>query len=180
MVPVLAPAAVFPDPVPAELAARVRYRPAPAIEVRNTQDVYLQQTELTRAQYEAAVRGFLALDEADRGEWDSLVHSADPLGAERLTRDGLVPAVHRGGEAAWLAQLRAGDRPVTGIDFFQAYTVARMAGACTSTVPLAWAIGGWRSSTCRGRRLSRWPTKTARSRSLSTVRSTTTAAYAMS
>jgi hypothetical protein len=127
LVPVLAPSPVFPDPVPAGLVARPLYRPMPANDVR-TQDVYLQGSELSRAQYQAAVEAFLALGESQRGPWQLLVHSADPRRDLRLTRPGMLPAHLAENEALWTAELTAGDRPVTGVDFFQAYTLTRIVG----------------------------------------------------
>lgn len=127
LVPVLAPSPIFPDPVPAGLAARPLYRLTPRNDVR-TQDVYLQGSELSRAQYQAAVAAFLSLDESQRGPSRLLVHSADPLGASRLTRPGMLPTRLAGDGTLWRAGLAAGDRPVTGVDFFQAYTLTRIVG----------------------------------------------------
>src|SRR5690606_11463974 len=117
MVPIVAPAdsGLCADPVPAAAAERDLFRSAPEIAVRNVGDVFLQADELTFGEYRTIVRHGLRL--AD-GRTEGLVHADDPLGAARLTAGGMAPRV-TGRDAA----------PVAGIDWFQAFTAARLCGA---------------------------------------------------
>ena len=123
LVPVPRPLAgnPWPEPVPAGRLERARYRLAPPLEVRNLDDCYLQQSEMTVAEYEALVAAFLALPPAARPLAAQLQHAGDPLGEARLTREGF----------AWrgLAAAPQPNEPVRGIDYFQAYALARVAGA---------------------------------------------------
>ncbi len=116
------------DPVPASVGQRRAFRLAPATTVRNIGDYYLQEGELTRGQYQALVDAGLA--KADlRARWQRFVHAADPLGASRLQALELVPRVYAEDPDAWRRARRVGaNRPVTGVDFFQAYTLTRLAG----------------------------------------------------
>lgn len=129
MVPVLSPRGEFRDPVAEHLPWRGSFRPQPPIHVRNIRDCYLQQGELTRQQYQVIVTKALPLVPAAGEGWQQLVFPRDPKGRGRLTPGGMLPAVHGGDLPAWQERLRTGpDRPVSGVDFFQAYTLTRLAG----------------------------------------------------
>ena len=127
MVPLLAPdGEVYRDPVPEGVAMRSSFRPMPVFNVRNVEDLFLQRGEMTRVQYDGLVRSAggvdLSLDLVEQ-----LVHAADPLGGERLR--AMVPVAHVARDGSWERAVRdAGDLPVTGVNFFQAYTAARLAG----------------------------------------------------
>ena len=139
MVPVLSPRAEFEDPVGEQFAWRSKFRPQPPINVQNIRDCYLQQGELTRRQYQAIVDKTLPGLVADAGDadlWRQLVFPADPKGKARLNAAAMLPAVHRGHAAAWQQQLRDGpQRPVTGVNFYQAYTATRLAGWLVAQKP---------------------------------------------
>jgi hypothetical protein len=131
MIPVLGPGADrhFADPVPMDAPDRRGFRPQPSVAVGSLGPVYLQRGEMTSAQYVAIVAAFLAAPPVDAELRRALVHHGDPLGDARLTSTGLVP--HRfAGDYARLVQHAAanGDRPVVGVDFFQAYTLTRLCG----------------------------------------------------
>ncbi len=127
LVPVLAPDGVFVDPVGLELPARGLFRPLRDLSVRGIVDYYLQDRELTRAQYAAAVVAFLQLPPERRPEPAVLVHADDPLGPARLGLEGMRPQVW--GAAAWPAcGPDDGEAAVTGVQWFQAYTVTRLIG----------------------------------------------------
>lgn len=122
--------AAWRDPVPATVPGRAALRPDPEHDVRNLGDVYLQRGELTRAQYAAVVRWLLMQAPATLPPASELVHAADPLRAERLSAKALAPLAARGDTAQlarWVAE--GPDRPVTGIDWFQAFTVTRIVAA---------------------------------------------------
>ncbi len=130
LVPILrlGPGEVFADPVPMGVSARAAFRNTPAISTSNIGDFYLGEAELTRAQYWGIVNQAVALDPESAGGWRELVHAADPLGRRRLSAAGMLPLT-LDDEAAWSELLAsAGDRPVTGVNFFQAFSAARMAG----------------------------------------------------
>ncbi len=131
MLPVLGPGLgqVWTDPVPAGARERDAYRPLTNLDVRNVTDCYLQADECTRRQYEDIRREVQAL--ADGGEkipWAAFVHFGDPLGLRRLTPEGMAPAALGFDLPRWQQVLRAGpERPICGIDFFQAYAACRAA-----------------------------------------------------
>ncbi|MEE9126753.1 MAG: hypothetical protein V3U11_06400, partial [Planctomycetota bacterium] len=139
LVPVLSPRAEFKDPVGEKFAWRAKFRPQPPIAVQNIQDCYLQQGELTRQQYQAIMDKTLpglADDAGDADLWRQLVFPADPKGKARLNAAAMLPAVHRGHAAAWQQQLRDGpQRPVTGVNFYQAYTATRLTGWLVAQKP---------------------------------------------
>lgn len=127
MVPLLAPdGEVHEDPVPEGLAMRSLFRPMPSLAVRNVEDLFLQRGEMTRAQYAALVDATSDVDlESDLAR--QLVHAWDPLGVERLR--SMRPVPYHDDAADWTRVVQQeGARPVTGVDFFMAYTAARMAG----------------------------------------------------
>lgn len=139
MVPILGPGigGSWPDPVPAATEGRATFRPGPAVDVRNVEDCYVQQHEVTRAEYDEVITAIA--DAHERGEplpESELVHSADALGAQRLRLANLVPRIHHGDIGAFAQTLRAGpERPVAGIDFFQAYTFSRAVGWLVAREP---------------------------------------------
>ncbi len=117
MLPVLAPDGEFAEPVSAAAPPRAMFRPQVAVAVRNFGDLLLQDREFTRCQGRALRELLSTLDAAvDRA---TLVHTADPLGVGRLAPDSLLPA----------STLAGGDEdPITGIDFFSAYSCCRVLG----------------------------------------------------
>ncbi|MEM7203696.1 MAG: serine/threonine-protein kinase [Planctomycetota bacterium] len=129
MVPVLGPPdGKFPDPVPSDAPRRGAFRTQPHLdEVRSVADVYLQDRELSRAQY-AALATALQQDPPSDEVKATLVHTWDPMGVARL--DALLPPhAYADADAAWHKGLAAApERPVTGVSFFQAYTACRIAG----------------------------------------------------
>lgn len=112
----------FVDPVAADLPLRSSFRPRPAVATREIGDYFLQGSELTRGQYGAIVLEGLRRQRERAHPWAELVHGADPMGSGRLDPDRLFPPGFR---AALNADAR---RPVTGVDFFQAWTASRLAG----------------------------------------------------
>jgi hypothetical protein len=130
LVPILrlGPGDSYPDPVPSDLAGRAAYRDTPALSTRNIGDYYLGDAELTRAEYWGIVMAALARDPGVAGKGAELVHAADPLGRARLELEGMRPVIYE--ESSEWAELLAQqpERPVTGVNFFQAYSAARMAG----------------------------------------------------
>ncbi|MCA8957487.1 MAG: serine/threonine protein kinase [Planctomycetes bacterium] len=131
LVPVLRPLErEFADPVPAELRRAGGFVRRREVAVKGVADFYLQSTELTAAQYRAIIERFFALPVAMRIP-AQIVHPFDPLGVARIAPPGnaLVPHAYGGDLAAFsAAAIRAPAEAVSGIDFFQAYAVARMAG----------------------------------------------------
>ena len=117
MLPVLAPDAEFPEPLPPQAPPRAMFRPQVAVSVRNFGDLLLQDREFTRGQARALLTLLATLpDSVDR---HALVHTADPLGVGRLEPGALLPASVAAG---------APDDPVTGVDFFSAYACCRLLG----------------------------------------------------
>lgn len=124
LLPLLAPTGPFPEPVPDGAPPRALYRPQVAAAVRNIHDLVLQDRELTAEQAVAIVDVGLAR----RGDLpaSSLVHVADPLQHERLTARALLPESARRGRPG---------APLTGIDFYQAYTLCRLLGVAVAGDP---------------------------------------------
>lgn len=134
MVPLLGPdGEYYEDPVSESAPERALFRPMPVLRVRNVEDLFLQSGEMTRRQYQALVAAATALaDDFDTPE--RLVHAWDPDGVARLR--AMRPAMFEGEADGWSrAVAQAGDRPVTGVDFFQAYTAARVAGVVVAGDP---------------------------------------------
>lgn len=130
MVPVLAPGPTQPwhDPVPASVTDRRTFRLTPPLEVRGVEDFFLQQHETTRLQYAEVIEAIVALAQDTTLPVEELVHRGDPLGTARLRLEHLVPRTFAD-HAAFAHAVRAGpDRPVTGVDWFQAYVFARAVG----------------------------------------------------
>ncbi len=127
MVPVLRPLEEFKDRVSAVMRKEGGFLRRREVAVQNLRDCYLQQRELTRAQYWAIVRGFLALPDAQRSKVVCFVN--DPSGDGRFSEAGMRPLIYGGDDRRWQKEIASdGDSPVTGLSFYQAYVVARMAG----------------------------------------------------
>jgi Protein kinase domain len=129
MVPVLSPLTEFADRVPASLRRVGGFLRREEIAVQNLRDCYLQQRELTNAQYWAIVRGFLALPLARRPGAAAILFFHDPMGEARLAEAGMRPRIYASDRSRWSRVLgNEADRPVTGLSFYQAHAVAKMAG----------------------------------------------------
>lgn len=133
LVPVLAPVGgVLADPVPAAAPGRDLYRPQPEQPVRNLADLFVQDREFTMAQYACLLRELGARKPQAEGLW----HAGDPQRAARLSVEHMVPTAWRGRTADF--ERAAGEAPaaaVTGVDFFQAYTAARLLGLLVAGDP---------------------------------------------
>lgn len=129
LLPVLAPTGAWREPVPRTAPPRALFRPQPAVPVRNVVDLLLQDREFecgaARALVERLPR-WLAAVEPQR-----LVHHDDPLGTGRLTAARLLPASARTAPAA---------QPLTGVDWFQAYTLCRLLGTAVGGDPDAFRL----------------------------------------
>ncbi|GAB4148420.1 MAG: hypothetical protein Fur0037_16730 [Planctomycetota bacterium] len=112
LVPVLAPVPpVWRDPVPADAKDRALFRARPFGDITGIEDILMLDREVTVAQYLGVLDAYLALPAGRRGApW----HGTDPLGARRIERSAMMPAL---GPAAD----RRPDGPVTGVDFYQAW-----------------------------------------------------------
>lgn len=124
LVPVLGPTGPFAEPVPTEAPPRALFRPQVAVAVRNIPDLLLQDRELCCGQARAL------LDQLPRAralnEVREFVHADDPLQAARLLPGNLLPVK---------ALSAASDQPLTGIDFYQAYTLCRLLGFAVGDNP---------------------------------------------
>ena len=123
-VPVLAPAGPFAEPIPAAAPPRALFRPQVAVAVRNIRDFLLLDRELTCAEARAIVAA--GLPRVGNRPVRQLVHADDPLQAGRLSSPRLLPAHVIGAPPA---------EPVTGVDFFQAYTCCRLLGLVLADDP---------------------------------------------
>ncbi|MEZ5989958.1 MAG: bifunctional serine/threonine-protein kinase/formylglycine-generating enzyme family protein [Planctomycetota bacterium] len=96
-----------------------------ALEVTGLSDFFLGDHEVTRGEYLAFVAAVAAGD-VPEDVVAALGHHEDPLGARRFTRAGLAPTTTPFGGAT-LEELAkaAADRPVTGVDWFQAAAYCR-------------------------------------------------------
>lgn len=125
MVPVLPRRGVQRDLVPAELRRRGRFLRRREVDVNDLGDVFLQDRELSREAYWSIVQRFTR--KPRRAPDAAFLFAGDPAGAGRLSLDGMRPELH--GEAEWARLLRdAPAAPVAGLNFYQAYTVCRLAG----------------------------------------------------
>ena len=124
LVPVLAPGGPFKEPVPEEAPPRAVFRPQTAVEVRNFSDILLQDREFCCGEARALMQ---QLDRAHRlGTPQRFVHDADPLKEARLSAENLLPA---------RATTAPDDELLTGVDFFQAYTLCRLLGQAVADDP---------------------------------------------
>ncbi len=122
LLPVLAPSGPFAEPVPDTAPPRQLYRPQPAVAVRNVSDLLLQDREFGCGAARALVAGLARWTEGV--DASRLVHHDDPLGPQRL--QALLPT-----EVADAAA----DCPLTGIDFYQAFTLCRLLGQAVGRDP---------------------------------------------
>ncbi len=122
LLPVLAPAVPFAEPVPLDAPPRALFRPQPAVPVRNCLDFLLQDREFTNGQARALLAASAGLP-ADVSP-EVLVHADDPLGSRRLSPTALLPAP--GGDD---------DAPLVGVDFHQAYAACRVLAVLVAGEP---------------------------------------------
>ncbi len=88
-------------------------------------EFFLSQTEISRREYLRFVEHILS-GKVDASLVKQLGHAEDPLGAKRFTRDGLQPLGGLFRDMDLKALVEAdGDRPVTGIDYYQASAYCR-------------------------------------------------------
>lgn len=124
--PVLAPSTPFAEPLPANAPPRALYRSQVAVSVRNCRDLLLQEHELTGAEARA-LAAFAATLPAARARL--CVHAEDPLGQARLQAANLLPA-----------DCADGDTSLTGVDWFQAYTLLAVLGERVGGDPLLFRL----------------------------------------
>lgn len=117
LLPVLAPATPFVEPVPAKAPPRMLYRPQVVVAVRNLHDLLLQDRELQWGEARVLAAAMARLAEPLRGR---CVHALDPLGTARLEVANLLPVD---------ATVAHDDDSVCGVDFFQAHALVRGLGA---------------------------------------------------
>lgn len=128
LVPVPRPGRPWSEPGGLDAEARRRVRIGPQLPVRSVPDVYLQDREMTRAAFLALVE--VGLARAAAGVDPSLlVHAADPLGDARLSVASLVP------EARGESLSESPERPVAGLDGFQAHTAVALLGLVVADDP---------------------------------------------
>ncbi|MFO1051737.1 MAG: bifunctional serine/threonine-protein kinase/formylglycine-generating enzyme family protein [Planctomycetota bacterium] len=124
---------VFHDPVPRSVPGRERFRSSTAVDVRNLADFYLQDRELTRAQYRAIVAAGLHRAEIlDAPHRAALRAVGDPLGNARLTAAALAP---HGVAPDATASPESLERAVSGVDFHQAFAISRLLGLLLADDP---------------------------------------------
>ncbi|MBL8737905.1 MAG: serine/threonine protein kinase [Planctomycetes bacterium] len=115
LLPVLAPAVPFAEPVPDAAPPRALYRPQIVVAVRNLHDLLLQDRELQWGEAKVLVAAMARLPAPLQR---SCLHALDPLGAARTDPANLLPS----GSGA-------DDESLCGVDFFQAYALVRGLGA---------------------------------------------------
>ncbi|HEX6813913.1 MAG TPA: serine/threonine-protein kinase [Planctomycetota bacterium] len=117
LVPLLAPGQPFEEPVPPDAPPRSVFRPQEAVAVKNFADILLQDREISCGE----ARALLAQLElvVSLGTPRRFVHDADPLGKARLSAGNLLP------EHAVKAP---GDELLSGVNFYQAWTLCRLLG----------------------------------------------------
>ncbi|MBK8976726.1 MAG: serine/threonine protein kinase [Planctomycetes bacterium] len=137
LVPVLGPGfgRAQGDPVPADWPARSALRPAPSVDVRNLADVFVEDSELTRAQYAAIVDAGLATVARGGVDEAQLVHAFDPLGVGRLSAAALRPRDHPDDATFRRAVRAAPEAAVCGLDANQAYCAVRLLGVLVGGDP---------------------------------------------
>ena len=123
MVPVLAPdEGTWPDPFPEDRWIRGRYRQLVSEPVRAMGDWFVQDREVTLAQYLALVVFAMQADPS------RIVHREDPLGARRLQVESMLPRAFADLAALRTAAAEEPDSAVAGVDFYQAYAASRLLG----------------------------------------------------
>jgi len=139
MVPVLRPIEnSFPDPVSESLRQKGSFVRKQAIDVSNLRDFYLQSSELTRRQYAYVVEQFAKAKFAN--DPAVVVHlNGDPKGSERHEAGNMIPLTFTA--TSWAAAVAADpEASVTGISFYQAFALARMAGQVVAGDPLVFRL----------------------------------------
>ncbi len=122
--PVLAPAVPFKEPVPGTAPPRAVFRPQVAVAVHNFTDLLLQDREITCGEARALLE---VLDAARQQAAERrFVHHDDPLGQARLLAENVLPAS---------ARTAAADEPLTGVTFYQAWTLCRLLGLAVANDP---------------------------------------------
>jgi hypothetical protein len=116
--PVLAPIQPFAEPIPPTAPPRASFRPQIAVAVRNLQDFLLQDREFTWGQARALLDCLPGVAAEPRA---MLVHHDDPRRDSRLQASNLLPVVADG-------VATADDDALRGVDFFQAWSLARLLG----------------------------------------------------
>ncbi len=129
LVPVPRPGRPWQEPGSLDDDARRRVRIAPPLPVRSIPDVFLQDREFTRGAYLALVEFGLERAIQDVETRPQLVHAADPLAEARLHADALIPADLRDWTAGGAPPVGFSlERPVAGLDAFQAFTAVALLG----------------------------------------------------
>ncbi|MFK7743067.1 MAG: protein kinase [Planctomycetota bacterium] len=132
LVPVLAPDDAFEEPIPKDAPPRFTFRPQHPVAVRNMSDLLLQSREFTWGQARALRRYAARMDERARRQ---CLHVLDARGLARFEGDALLPSAPlqlRPGEASPQAPDGA---VLTGVDFFQAWTLTRVLGLAMGADP---------------------------------------------
>ena len=134
LVPCLAPredVAVLIGPPP-EATLRGSLAFDPPIAVRGLRDVYVAANEVTRRMYYEFVRDVLARTEEPDFVPTALLHLEDPLGADRLTLQNLLPDLSIFEDRSFEDVVaKAPERPVTGVNYYQASAFCRWLGFVT-------------------------------------------------
>ncbi|MDA1222192.1 MAG: serine/threonine-protein kinase [Planctomycetota bacterium] len=137
LVPVPRPGRPWSEPGGLGEDARRRVRIGPPVAVRSVPDVYVQDREFTRAAYVALIDAGLSQLASGGVDPAALVHAADPLGAARLRRDALLPSGlgAPAGDPSPEALRRGSERPIAGLDGFQAHTAIALLGLVVGDDP---------------------------------------------
>ncbi|MCB9917482.1 MAG: protein kinase [Planctomycetes bacterium] len=117
---------------PSGVAVRGSVSLDPPVIVRGLKDVFVGSHEITRRAWLAFMRD--ALQRRGRLGFDekAIAHIEDPLSDHRLTDAGLRPDTSRFGNVSFEECAKRGpDRPVTGIDYYQASAFCRWLGLAT-------------------------------------------------
>lgn len=123
LVPVLAPdGGSWSDPCPEDGWIRGRYRSLVSEPVRTTGDWFVQDCEMTLAQYLALV------EFATRADASRVVHREDPFGLQRTRPESMLPRAFADLDALRAAASKEPDAAVAGVDFYQAYAASRLLG----------------------------------------------------
>ena len=131
MVPVLAPpseARIELGPPPG-LDTRGSLRLEPGVVVSGLRDYFLAANEVSRGAWRAFLEDIVRARKERSLDIAALTHLEDPMGPDRLSREGLLPdrSVF-GGQNFRVFVAKAPARPVTGVSYFQAHAFARWLG----------------------------------------------------
>lgn len=114
---------------PAGREVRGSVRIEPPVAVSGLRDVFIGEREVSRADYLAFVNDIVGRVDREELELAALVHREDPMGAERFTRQGLMPDLSLFGERSLSDVVAAApERPMTGVDYYQASAFCRWLG----------------------------------------------------